>query len=68
MVYLLKSQLHLQENQGMVLRTLYFKNLYDNAYQLHILFHEGIKDEDLASFKVYWNKTCEQLNKILSLI
>jgi hypothetical protein len=45
-----------------------FKDLYDNAYQLYILFYEGIKDEDLASFKAYWNKTREVLNKILSLI
>jgi Archaeal PaREP1/PaREP8 family. len=45
-----------------------FKDLYDNVYQLHILFYEGIKDEDLISFKAYWEKSNELLNKILPII
>ena len=62
-----KIRNYINNNLSGDLRNL-FKDLYDNAYQLHILFYEGIKDEDLASFKEYWNKTRELLNKILSLI
>jgi hypothetical protein len=45
-----------------------FKELYDNVYQLHILFYEGIKDEDFVSFKMYWERSCKLLNKVLSII
>lgn len=62
-----KIRNYINNNLSGDLRNL-FKDLYDNAYQLYILFYEGIKDEDLASFKIYWNRTYELLNKILSVI
>jgi hypothetical protein len=62
-----KIRNYINNNLSGDLRNL-FKDLYDNAYQLHILFYEEIKDEDLASFKIYWNRTHKLLNKILSII
>jgi hypothetical protein len=62
-----KIRNYINNNLSGDLRNL-FKDLYDNAYQLHILFYEEIKDEDLASFKIYWNRTHKLLNKILSVI